>query len=113
MKERGCHCAKCGFSWKDFALQAFDEQEGKKWFQTAMDNLRLNIFDAYVVNRTKQLVPKIRAIEIDHIIPVALGGTTFGFENLQLLCYECHKIKTKEDMAEIAKSKKESDGTAS
>lgn len=31
-------------------------------------------------------------IEIDHVIPVALGGTN-AFENLQLLCRPCNRRK--------------------
>lgn len=32
--------------------------------------------------------------EIDHIIPIHQGGTALGHENLQLLCTECHHIKS-------------------
>lgn len=38
----------------------------------------------------------------DHIKPVALGGDEFDLENVQTLCVECHKIKTKDDMKKIA-----------
>lgn len=33
------------------------------------------------------------SFEVDHIIPFADGGTNFP-ENIQLLCYACHKTKT-------------------
>ncbi len=33
---------------------------------------------------------------VDHIIPVARGGS-WGMENLQTLCRECHSFKTKQD----------------
>ena len=42
----------------------------------------------------------------DHIIPVALGGAEFEESNIQTLCELCHKIKTKTDMANIAKLRK-------
>lgn len=45
--------------------------------------------------------------QIDHIVPVALGGTS-GYRNLQALCRSCHKRKTKEDMADIRFHKTES-----
>lgn len=32
-------------------------------------------------------------IELDHILPIRFGGDNSP-ENLQLLCYNCHKIKT-------------------
>lgn len=36
------------------------------------------------------------ASEVDHIIPVALGGRHV-LDNLQSLCHECHKKKTLQD----------------
>lgn len=42
---------------------------------------------------------------IDHEIPIADGGTNDDV-NLQVLCYQCHSLKTKEDVAEIAKGKR-------
>lgn len=40
--------------------------------------------------------PYNSGFELDHIIPVALGGTGKR-ENLQPLCGECHKVKSRED----------------
>jgi len=34
---------------------------------------------------------------LDHIIPVSMGGNEFEKNNLQLLCIDCHNIKTKQD----------------
>jgi 5-methylcytosine-specific restriction endonuclease McrA len=39
---------------------------------------------------------------LDHVIPIACGGEEFNESNLQILCSECNKIKTKKDMADIA-----------
>lgn len=33
--------------------------------------------------------------EADHIIAVAEGGGACGLENLQTLCYRCHRVKTR------------------
>jgi 5-methylcytosine-specific restriction endonuclease McrA len=35
-----------------------------------------------------------RVLEVDHIVPVRLGGTPV-IENAQVLCANCHSIKTK------------------
>jgi len=39
----------------------------------------------------------------DHITPIAVGGSEFDLDNIQTLCFDCNKIKTKQDMAVIAK----------
>ena len=40
--------------------------------------------------------------EVDHYVPVALGGTN-DLSNLQALCLPCHKVKTRKDVKDIAK----------
>jgi 5-methylcytosine-specific restriction endonuclease McrA len=42
----------------------------------------------------------------DHIIPIALGGAQWDIDNIQCLCVSCNKIKTKEDMKQIAKARR-------
>ena len=42
-------------------------------------------------------------LQVDHIIPVSIGGDSLDLDNLQTLCIECHIEKTKEDLKEIAK----------
>ena len=46
------------------------------------------------------------SFQVDHIIPVALGGHN-GNQNLQALCPTCHKLKTQSDMVEIREKRKE------
>ena len=38
---------------------------------------------------------------------VALGGEEFDINNVQTLCIKCNKIKTRQDMKDIAKARKE------
>lgn len=40
--------------------------------------------------------------DVDHIVPIALGGSEVDPENLQYLCKECHDIKTSRDKRKIA-----------
>lgn len=42
----------------------------------------------------------------DHIIPIAVGGAEFDINNVQTLCIDCNKIKTKRDAQRIAKFRK-------
>lgn len=36
-------------------------------------------------------------LDVDHIIPVKIGGNVFDKGNLRTLCKECHKFKSKLD----------------
>lgn len=45
-------------------------------------------------------------LEADHITPIALGGDEWDLDNLQTLCNDCHRIKTKEDIRKIAQLRK-------
>lgn len=47
-----------------------------------------------------------RKWQIDHIIPDGLTGEP-TLENAKLLCIECHSVKTKKDVAQIAKAKRQ------
>ena len=48
----------------------------------------------------------ITAEQIDHILPLALGGTD-DWTNLQALCKPCHGTKTREDLRRIRKVRRE------
>lgn len=43
---------------------------------------------------------------IDHIKPIALGGDEWNTNNMQTLCIDCNKIKTKKDIQLIAIERK-------
>lgn len=44
-------------------------------------------------------------LEWDHVIPIAMGGDD-TIENLQPLCKGCHRAKTSDDVANVAKAKR-------
>jgi len=44
--------------------------------------------------------------EIDHIIPMGLGGEYWDPVNLQTLCHACHAKKTGEDRVDITKNQR-------
>lgn len=41
----------------------------------------------------------------DHITPAKMGGDA-SLENCQIACWSCHAVKTKDDVARIAKSRR-------
>ena len=45
------------------------------------------------------------AEQIDHILPLALGGTDDWY-NLQPLCKSCHKVKTDADLRNVMRSRR-------
>ena len=71
-------------------------------------SFRLNLFlnRKGTCGRCSQKIDAGKAWDIDHIIPLALGGTNEP-ENLQILCKPCHQSKTaKNDIPRIAKTKR-------
>lgn len=45
-------------------------------------------------------------LEVDHILPIKLGGDETDMNNLQTLCMWCHESKNKWDQSLIAKLKR-------
>jgi hypothetical protein len=39
----------------------------------------------------------IRLLSIDHILPISQGGSVRDINNMQILCFECHRKKTGDD----------------
>ena len=40
---------------------------------------------------------QIPAVQVDHIVPLEVGGAPFDPENLQSLCKRCHVLKSAEE----------------
>jgi 5-methylcytosine-specific restriction endonuclease McrA len=73
-------------------------RRGPQWeFRTA-DNIR----------NYHRLKKDNKEPEIDHIIPIFKGGMAIGLDNVQILCYSCHKKKTKKDLEKPKKKSKAS-----
>ncbi len=41
-------------------------------------------------------------LEMDHIIAIVLGGHPWHYDNLQMICTKCHKLKTASDIRILA-----------
>ncbi len=60
------------------------------WFWVRKDVLRR---DRYTCSICKKRFRK-KYLDVDHIIPVTIGGQLFDKKNLRTLCKECHKAKS-------------------
>jgi 5-methylcytosine-specific restriction endonuclease McrA len=78
IKNRGAICERCG---KQLSTP---RQEG-----------------SHIINYTN-----FGDIVMDHIIPISIGGAEFDENNVQLLCRDCNKVKTREDAKQIAKARR-------
>lgn len=110
LRRQECKCATCGYSWELELENARErcllEVYRRTWIteetrRNRMEEIRQEPVIEFVAYMKKVLPVRIRP-EVDHIIPVALGGTTLGFENLQALCHTCHKKKTVIDVKQMA-----------
>jgi 5-methylcytosine-specific restriction enzyme A len=63
------------------------------WFFIRKDVLRR---DRYTCQICKTRLRK-KFLDIDHIIPLRMGGQLFDKNNLRTLCKDCHKAKSKLD----------------
>jgi len=81
------------YSWQDFRIKIFYR-----------DNSTCKICNKRFVKKGIILpeVPNESQLIADHIIPIELNGEMWDINNIQTLCIDCNKIKTKEDMGHIA-----------
>lgn len=79
--------------------QCMDEfNRNNSWYFVRKDILRR---DRYSCRICKQRFRK-KQLDVDHIIPVQMGGQLFDKNNLRTLCKECHKAKTALDRDALA-----------
>jgi 5-methylcytosine-specific restriction endonuclease McrA len=83
-KNRRHYCSK----------KCMDEfNRNNSWFWVRKDVLRR---DKYKCSICRQRLRKA-FLDVDHIIPLQMGGQIFDKDNLRTLCKECHKAKSKLD----------------
>lgn len=97
-------CQKCGFNgglyseWKTrFHKWQFENGDKHGWIPGA---------DKIYEDETGDKAPETKRLDNDHIIAIALGGDEYDMKNMQTLCEECHKAKTKIDIRDIALKRK-------
>lgn len=99
--EQDWKCKLCGYSYVDDYRQAMESSygvEGAKRFG-------VDKFMWHIVKKLKDRVVKDRKPEVDHIVPVSKGGQSIGNSNHQIICYTCHKEKSKKDNSGPRKKK--------
>lgn len=92
-------CAGCNMDWNLLA----DSLKGTRGIPMFLDHL--SRFSLRLIKAVKRYSPKGTKPEVDHIIPVSKGGQCLGFDNLQGICYICHKAKSKVDNSGPRKKK--------
>lgn len=98
----------CSLTCSNSAFASMNPQQvtGRNFLLEKQENKCNNCsFDFKTIVKVACIVG--RTPEVDHIIPIALGGQSLGFDNHQVLCYDCHKTKTKKDIKDITKARKE------
>ncbi len=110
------------YGWQDIRLKAFERDnytcvkcgDNRKEVEVIRKIKRTaNLEELYNSNwKVKAEYKYVESKEIwnnfigDHIKPIALGGDEWDLKNIQTLCIKCNKIKTKEDMKDIAKQRR-------
>lgn len=59
-------------------------------------------FSYWLVHKLKQHMhahDPMHKPEVDHVVPIYKGGLSLNVDNLNCLCYACHKVKTKSDLS--------------
>jgi 5-methylcytosine-specific restriction endonuclease McrA len=75
----------------DSCLTEFNRNNS--WYWVRKDVLRRDRFRCSICGERKRKA----LLDVDHIIPLQMGGKHFDKGNLRTLCKECHKAKTKLD----------------
>lgn len=82
--------------------ECMDEfNRNNSWYWIRKDVLRR---DSYRCSICKKRFRK-KLLDVDHIIPLHLGGRLFQKANLRTLCKECHKVKTRLDREVLSEIK--------
>lgn len=96
------NCGDSAMAW------AYPQKENALWFLLLKQEWKCKICNHqypvqsgsshwHLMVKLKSNSPKERRPEVDHIIPISKGGISIGLDNHQVICYTCHKVKTKVD----------------
>lgn len=77
------------------------KSEISKFKKTVRSEFLFDMHTPKKIRRHHRKLKDQREPEVDHLVPIGAGGSALGFENLQLLCFKCHKTKTSKDLTHI------------
>jgi hypothetical protein len=89
-------CAHCLYDYKPIIQEMLTAEKIK---YPSAPTLSLDSLPWYYIKRLKKKVLKEYRPEVDHILAISRGGASLGLDNHQVLCYSCHKKKTKIDLS--------------
>lgn len=110
-----CHCGKPKSEWEKCRRKYCGGDCADDWYSKII-NVGQHRF-AFLDNhkkcescgkRGKETIRNYYGLEMDHIIAIILGGHPWDERNLQALCPECHRKKTKSDVKILAWWRRES-----
>lgn len=91
-------CADCQFDYRPIMQAIIDKERARRPYAVE-EELPLETLECFYFNRLKNNVPFDKRPEVDHILAICRGGNSLGLDNHQVLCYTCHKSKTKIDLS--------------
>lgn len=95
-------CLSCKYDYLPHLLEIAKNPYYKRFSDVSKIKLE---FSTALMRRLKEKVGKNLRPEVDHVIPISKGGEPIGFSNHQILCFSCHKIKSKHDNSGPRKKK--------
>ena len=98
LSRQDCKCNLCGISWEPWIkliIQYLNEKKYKIEPWTIGSRCSCQKGQIYHTWRFDIRGDTLQSLglppmEIHHIVPVKAGGSCYGFDNLELLCDECH-----------------------
>ena len=90
------------YSWETFRYEIFKRDDST----CKMCGKRYTLFRQFIPDGKTVEIPDESNLIADHILPIVLGGEMWEKDNIETLCVDCNKIKTKADMVNIAKHRK-------
>ncbi len=88
-------CAHCQYDYR-IIMEEIIAKDCKKYGAVEPEFSKL---PWHYFKRLKNNCSKDRKPEVDHVLAISKGGNSLGLDNHQVLCYTCHKQKTKSDLS--------------